>query len=95
MFKQRCVSVQQSPSLFDLKFAAALDSVGGGSESIRFGSRIVLPCYARLRSLAEAAQFSIQRLQPFELAKTTTGILWDTKFGKELLETMVLSKNVC
>ena len=75
-------------------FTAQLDSENVGSSSMRFGARIVLPCYARLRSLADAAQFCTQRLQPFDFARTTTCILWDTKFGKELMETMILSKNV-
>lgn len=75
-------------------FSDAIDSVAKGSIGVRFGAQIALPLAARFHSVEEAEAYAKKFLEPLEVLKRPVCVLWDTKLGKDLAETFVLSDNV-
>jgi hypothetical protein len=60
----------------------------------RFGGHLAFPLFARFQSTEEAEQYCKTKLEPLKILDQTVCILWESKFGKDLIDTFVLSPKV-
>ncbi|CAD5216925.1 unnamed protein product [Bursaphelenchus okinawaensis] len=70
-----------------------LDSVAVGSLGMRFGAYIGLPLASRFQNKAEVEEYSKKYLEPLKVLQKDVCVVWETKFGKDLIDTLHLSDN--
>ncbi|CAD5222217.1 unnamed protein product [Bursaphelenchus xylophilus] len=70
-----------------------LDTVAVGSLGVRFGAHIGLPLPARFDSQEQAKSYCKEYLEPLKVLNKDVCVVWDTKFGDELIGTFHLSDN--
>ncbi|KAI6235198.1 hypothetical protein M3Y95_00025700 [Aphelenchoides besseyi] len=70
-----------------------IDSIRAGSMGTRFGTRIAFPCFARFTNFEDAQKYCQSKLEPLYVMKKPVGMVWDTTYAKELIDTFVLSEN--
>ncbi|KAI6201646.1 hypothetical protein M3Y96_00864700 [Aphelenchoides besseyi] len=70
-----------------------IDSIRAGSMGTRFGTRIALPCFARFTDFQDAQKYCQTKLEPLYVMKKPVGMVWDTKYAEELIDSFVLSEN--
>jgi hypothetical protein len=71
-----------------------VDSIVKGTMGTRAGgARIALPFNARFKSFDEAKEYCEKFLEPLKLLNSTACIIWDSKLGRDIIETFVLSED--
>jgi len=69
------------------------DTIARGSLAVRSGVQVALPFYARFQTEEEATEYCRNNLEPLTFLGKTLCVLWESKAGKELISTFIMSKN--